>query len=195
MTAQTADRRKLQCRECREWYDEVFFEVALGKNSYPKLRKVRCIGCRLTRRTREKEEGKRYWVKARNAVMTHAAKFIKTGVVQSAEELVTRFGWNLAAMAHDIEHAFKNGCPYCRVLFSQMPNGLGALTLDVVDPSQPPYYAVNTRWSCMTCNRSKAKTAPSVWAIKLLCWEKWRSRQAELRNRPLMGTLFDPDLM
>ena len=127
---------------------------------------------------------------ARNAVMSHAYRLARAGVVGSGADLAKRFGWNLQAMAHDIQHAFKNGCPYCRQPFVEMANGLADVTLDIIDPSKPPYYATNTRWCCLTCNRAKSKTDPSRWAKKLLWWDEWR-RTSVGSERTQSGTLFD----
>jgi hypothetical protein len=185
--------RQLYCVECREWYGEVFFEVVRSKNScYGKANKqLRCIGCRLTRRTDDKNNGKRFLVKARSALLKHAPKFKKTGLIQAASELTDRFGWDIRNMAHDIEHAFKNGCPYCRRPFAEMANGLGDVTLDIIRPADDPFYTTNTKWCCMSCNRGKAKASPERWAAKLLYWAKWEKRQAILKAKPAFGTLFD----
>jgi hypothetical protein len=182
--------RLLQCRECRGWYGEVFFaRIGSGKNSG--LKTCRCIGCRLTRRTRAKNEGQRFIVKARNAIKTHSERFLKSGIIASATELADRFGWKHDRMAHDIEHAVKNGCPYCCRPFAEMANGLADVTLDIVDPAQSPYYATNTRWCCMTCNRAKSKTDPNLWSEKLRWWDEWRKRREVMEADPMFDTLFE----
>jgi hypothetical protein len=188
------DDRVIQCRKCGGWYGEDFFERAFGKCTYQKLRRSVCIGCRQTARDNEKMRGNRYAVKARNALISHGHKFVRKGVIRCGDELGSRFGWDLRRMAHDIEHAFKNGCSYCAVSYADMPNGLADLTLDIIDPAQPPYYATNTKWCCQTCNRSKAKTTPIRWAKKLLWWVEWRKRQSALALNPNLDTLFPADI-
>lgn len=158
-----------------------------GKNSC--RRKLRCIGCRLTRRTREKVEGGRSLVKARSAVLTHGRRFMLKGI--TAVDLVKRFGWRIQIMAQDIDKAVTDICPYCRRPFSEMPNGLADITLDVVDQNKDPYYGINTKWSCMTCNRAKAKSTPEQWARKLMCWEQFRLWESDHKTNPDRDTLFE----
>ena len=147
-------------------------------------------GCRLTARTTEKQQGRRTLKKAQAAVLTHAPKLQARGVIVSAEELVTRYGWRATEMAHDIDHAFKNGCPYCCEKFATMPHGLGDVTLDIVDPARPPYYKTNVKWVCTTCNRAKSRTPPELWAEKLAAWAEWRRINEERQRDPWHGTLF-----
>lgn len=176
------------CSACGGTYSEVFFEKSgKSKNSY--FSRTICIGCRLTRRTSEKRYN-RPLKKAQAAVLTHTPKLVARGLIQSAHELITRYGWNAQEMAHDIEHAFGNGCPYCCEKFATMPHGLGDVTLDIVDPTKPPYYKTNVRWVCTTCNRAKSRTPPEIWSEKLSMWAEWRRRQEDMRDDPWFGTLF-----
>lgn len=172
------------CKQCGGSYSTVFFRT---KNSWSKH--VVCIGCELTGRTTEKQRN-RPLKKAQSAVKTHAPKLIKRGVIVSEQELIMRYGWNAIEMAHDIEHAFKNGCPYCCEKFATMPHGLGDVTLDIVDTDRPPFYKTNVKWVCITCNRAKSRTSPDVWSEKLAMWAEWRRiREAKLID-PWYGTLF-----
>lgn len=188
----TGSATEYQCVQCREWYAPVFFEqnLAVGNLSYLKKR---CIGCRLTARTDAKEGDKRWLVKARKAFHTHATKFARAGIIQSADELTNRFGWRISQIAHDMVHAFANGCPYCYQLFGAMPNGPRDLELDIVDRAKPPDYRTNVRYCCATCNRQKARTPAHLWGLKQTMWDRWRARQLKLADNPLIGTLFDLD--
>jgi len=121
--------RLLQCVKCLGWYGESFFSATgatelFCKSSCKRYRQLRCKLCRLTSRTEAKNGPGRFRVKAQSAIGTHAPKLIRKGLVQSKRELIDKYGWNVAEMAHDIEHAFKNGCPECRELFGSMANGL-----------------------------------------------------------------------
>jgi len=142
-----------------------------------------CIGCELTART-DKTRESRERDKARRAVRTHFEKYRREhreqgkypwmAGITSQGEFAQRFGWDVAQMAHDIEHAHKNGCPYCRQSFAEMAHGLADVSFDVIDPSKPPYYRTNVRPCCLTCNREKNRTAPDLWGAKLQAWERWR---------------------
>lgn len=175
------------CERCGEWYTEdVFFEKEhVRKNSY--ARRSICTGCRETARTDEKVNGNRALKKAQSAIGTHTPKLMGRGFIKSKQELIERYGWNDKQMAHDIEHAFGNGCPYCFQSFASMPHGMGDVTLDIVDRDKPPYYRTNVRWVCTTCNRAKSKTDPGLWAEKLAMWDRWRRRQELLRYDTFAG--------
>lgn len=174
------------CNVCGGTFSEVFFRSRGDKSS---CHKPTCIGCELTRRTDEKRCN-RPLKKAQAAVLTHTPKLMKRGLISSAQELITRYGWNAQEMAQDIAHAFADACPYCREKFDTMPHGLGDVTLDIVDPENPPYYKTNVQWVCMTCNRAKARTPPEIWSEKLAMWAEWRRRQDAMQNDPWFGTLF-----
>jgi DNA-directed RNA polymerase subunit RPC12/RpoP len=89
-------------------------------------------------------------------------------------------------MIHDAQHSYDNSCTYCGHMFKDMGHGLADITLDIVDPSQPPYYAVNVRWVCATCNREKSRTPPALWGARRACWELWTRRT----KHPIQPNLF-----
>jgi hypothetical protein len=185
--------RLLQCAKCWGWYGENFFSPAHGrKNCFAqKSRERRCRLCRLTGRTEAKNGSGRFRIKAQSAIDGHAVKLVRKGLIQSKRELMEKYGWNVTDMAHDMEHAFKNGCPECRELFGNMANGLADLTIDIVDPKQPPYYGLNTRLFCMTCNRVKGQMSPEEWAGERRWRREWQQQQERLRCNPMVGTLFE----
>lgn len=115
----------------------LFSPSKVRKCTYGQFRELDCKLCRLTRRTDRKDGAGRFKVKAHNAFTRHAAAFMKSGVIAATTELIETFGWKIADMAHDIEHAFANGCPYCRKAFRTMAGQLHAVTLDIVDPRKP----------------------------------------------------------
>jgi len=179
------------CRRCGLTYEpaEAFFRQNLnhrGKlGNYRYLKSV-CIGCETTART-ERKRRNRPREKARRTWHHHADKYIKLGMAKSRDDFAKRYGWDLDQMAHDIEHASANGCPYCHQLFAEMVHGLADITLDIINPDMPPYYESNVRWVCMTCNREKKKTPPDLWGAKLQCWKKWRDHQDRLKTNPYAG--------
>lgn len=162
-----------RCRRCGGTYSEAFFR-AWGDNGrcHQRVRPV-CIGCELTART-ERKRRNRSLEKARRTLYHHADKYIRLGVATSRDDFAERFGWDVRDMAHDIDHATANGCPYCRRPFAEMEHGLADCTLDVIHPDQLPYYRSNARWCCQTCNNEKRRTAPEQWGAKLRDWEQWR---------------------
>lgn len=174
------------CRVCRQDRPIVFFRV--DKTGTYMCRNV-CLGCEqhhrddVTFRARPAK-------KAHNTLMRHAQKYIKRGLVASIRDFAERYGWDTKQIAHDIEHAYLNGCPYCLESFASMANGLWDLTLDIIDPSTPPYYRTNTRWCCATCNREKQQTPPDLWGAKLQAWAAWRAWHEARQADPWYGTLF-----
>jgi hypothetical protein len=107
------------------------------------------------------------------------------------EEFAERFDWDIDQMAHDIEHAATNGCPYCHRAFALMEGGLHNVSLDIVDPRTPPYYTTNVRWVCKTCNSAKGEMTLAQFGEHLANWAKWERRQQQLRKDPWTGTLFE----
>lgn len=184
-----------RCAKCGETYTEEFFrQTRCGKyEGHKSLRRPVCRGCELTARTEAKERN-RFVIKAATAITHHAHTMVRQGKIASRRDLVEVYGWNQQQMAHDIEHAYGNGCPYCRRPFKSMPDGLGGLggvTLDIIDPSLPPYYRTNARWVCMTCNREKNRLAPDQFETNLQCWQRWERRREGLEKDPWLGTLFE----
>lgn len=153
-------------------------------------RKLRCKECDQSRRDTAKSAN-RYLVKARGAFNRHAVKFISAGIIRTREELREKYGWKIEDMAHDMEHAFANSCIQCRRLFSSMPNGLQSIVIDILWPKQPPYYRVNCRWICQTCNSGKRDMDPTDYARH----QQFREVAARLREAraqdPYGGTLLE----
>lgn len=168
------------CRQCGlDFPEEEFFRRTSTRMHLRRM--AVCIGCETTRRTEEKERD-RTMVKARDTIRRHAAR-----LRVSVETLSERFGWMPAQIKHDIEHAAKNGCPYCHRSFASMGHGLADITIDIIDPAKPPFYTTNTKIACQTCNREKAKTAPETWAGKLICWARWENHQRRISLKPTTG--------
>ena len=144
------DLQAKRCMECGTVYfgDEVnamFATVTVGldRRVYPK---TTCNPCRLTKRTQVKSQN-RFVAKARDTIRRHTVRLSQW--VSSTGDLADRFGWEVKRVAHDMEHAWKNGCPDCGNLFSTMVHGLGDLSVDIIDPANPPFWGINTRIMCI----------------------------------------------
>jgi hypothetical protein len=180
-----------RCYECGGEYLLIFFRFDRRPTRLTQAR-ARCIGCELSARTR-KAQANRIRKKAGNARTRHAhtyrerqipGRFVLPSYVRTSEDFYREYDWDTDQMAHDIEHASQNGCPYCWQLFSTMEGGLKNITLDIVDPRLPPYYRTNVRWCCNTCNREKQRTPPDLWGAKLSMWKLWRENQQKLMTDP-----------
>jgi hypothetical protein len=147
-----------------------------------------CFGCQQNRRDQEKQTN-RLRTKMRDNRRRHASR-----LKISVDLLEEQYGWNLDRMEHDAEHAYRNGCPYCTKPFREMEHGYSDLTVDVVNPGEPPHWATNIRFVCMTCNREKAMTPSTLWAEKLACWDRWQRRQEELSRIPPPPAYFQSKL-
>jgi hypothetical protein len=183
----------MRCSRCCGEYHEVFFRGAGLSNAYSRHKYLRpvCIGCEQTRRDKHKQSN-RARAKVVDAIRRHAERYIRDGLAKTRADFEEDFGWNISQMLHDLEHAYVNGCPYCNERFSEMGHGLSDITIDICDTRQPPYYGVNTRWVCATCNREKSRTPPELWGAKLICWKRWNEQQGNLERNPLSGLpLFD----
>jgi hypothetical protein len=184
------------CKKCEQTFEpaEAFFRKRNDRRrltavSHQRLHAV-CIGCELTART-ERKKTNRPREKARRTRQAHADKYIKRSVIKDRSDFAQRYGWDLDQMAHDIQHAYQNGCPYCHQMFAEMVHGLADVTLDIINPELLPYYETNVKWVCMTCNREKKKTSPDLWGAKLQCWKQWREHQEALKHDPYLGTMFE----
>jgi hypothetical protein len=187
------DLQAKRCMECGTVYfgDEVnamFATVTVGldRRVYPK---TTCNPCRLTKRTQVKSQN-RFVAKARDTIRRHTVRLSQW--VSSTGDLADRFGWEVKRVAHDMEHAWKNGCPDCGNLFSTMVHGLGDLSVDIIDPANPPFWGINTRIMCITCNRKKARTPPRLWGANVSGWARWNRERGKRDAQPrLVQSAFE----
>lgn len=181
------------CRRCNGIYSDEFFishsrSRAAARERYKD--KI-CIGCQQHERDTQKRAS-RPREKARRTIRTHAEKYILSGTVKTKEEFTNRFGWDVDQIAHDISHAFKNGCQYCHELFSSMGNGLSDVTLDIINPEGLPYYTTNTKWVCGTCNRAKQRKSPEEWGERMRNMDLWKRQIEKLKVHQYSGLpIFD----
>ena len=145
-----------------------------------------CRPCEQTGRD-TKKRGNRWAAKARDTIRRHA---VRLSVDKS--DLIGRYGWEPARMAHEVEHAYKNGCNYCGGRFADMGHGLADITLDVIDRDRPPYYRTNTKWCCQTCNRKKGTLTPDEFEADRQMWAEWqRIRDLAEADPASAGRLFN----
>lgn len=174
------DRKR--CAKCGGSYPLPFFAKRHGCDTRITLRPV-CKGCEQTERDRVKKAN-RFLQKARDSIRRHGRRLVEQGKIKFAVELQTIYRWDAYELAHDFEHAYKNGCGNCRKLFASMANGLSDMSIDITDRNRPPYYKTNTRIWCMTCNRDKGDMTPDEFEEHQLGWKLWEDRQVELRRNP-----------
>jgi len=135
----------------------------------------------------KQKRGNRALPKARNILYSHCERYNRrNGTALKPGGFARKFGWDLKQITHDIEHAFHNWCSYCESPYSGMEHGFAAVTLDIIDPAQPPYYT-NVRFCCSTCNKRKGQMGPTVFG-KFLASAK---RRREFLNSSY-GTLAKP---
>lgn len=113
--------------------------------------------------------------KARKALYNHAKKY-----GMKPAQFAKKFGWVITQMAHDINHNFENWCPYCSAPYQSMGHGLADLTLDIINPQEPPYYT-NVRYCCSTCNSIKGERGATAFGLHM---RMVRERQEFLNSKP-----------
>jgi hypothetical protein len=177
-------KRRCQNPRCDGWFDE---EIAFhhrqyrhGYNVYVVIDTI-CIGCRQTDRDIKKAADP--WIaKVRSSIAHHAKKF-----ELSAVAFCRQFGWTIDRLAYVLSHAYDNTCEYCYRSYKEMRNGLADITLDIVDPKQPPFFPTNVKPCCRTCNTEKGSMSPERWARRLIYYREWAEQQGRV---PRQSDLF-----
>jgi hypothetical protein len=178
------------CSRCGVSYPKSFFRFNTSHTHVTYQRPV-CRACEQQARDLEKKRD-RWRSKAQATLRGHAQRLTRLGKhgAVTPEMLVSECGWDIARMAHEAEHVYDNGCPNCGEPFSEMGHGLADITLDITDRNARPVYGTNTRWLCMTCNRSKGIRSVAAVAELKMCWSRWKNRQQLLNVDPWAGTMF-----
>jgi hypothetical protein len=103
--------------------------------------------------------------------------------------LADTYGWTDERLVRDMQHA--EWCCYCEKAFSEMPNGMQDITVDIHDRDALPEYKTNTRIICQTCNRLKGMVTPADWAAVQLAWRIRSGAATGLREcTPSQLTLY-----
>lgn len=154
----------------------------------PRNYRPRCSICEITNRTESKSD-RRERHKARDTRARHARRF---GI--PIYEMEHYYGWDLDRIESDIIAVRDKGCLRCRivekgvVIFNYIPDGLDDIHIDILDPTEPPFYGVNAAAVCATCNLHKGSRSLLRHAIE----EAERQAIARRANRLGQLSLFDP---
>jgi len=79
-------------------------------------------------------------------------------------DFAKKFGWDITQIANDIKRSYKGQCPYCNQPYKDMGHGLRDITLDILNPTESPYYTTNVGYCCNSCNRRKDRMGPAAFA-------------------------------
>ncbi len=90
-------------------------------------------------------------------------------------------------MARDIQGALSSTCSYCGRPYLNRAD----VTLDIFDPQHPPFYGVNTRWCCNTCNQAKGEMDPHDFGIWQALWRRRNRHGLMPCQQPRMFTEGD----
>lgn len=180
------------CKRCGFPADERWYTQSHTKKGYLLINSENrphsvCPACLQEERDRRKTQN-RALSKARTAIYTHCRKYNhRHNLELSPTDFGKRFGWDIKQMAHDINHAYENGCPYCGHSFKGMGNGLRDLSIDIINPESEPYYATNTKYCCFTCNSEKGQRGADAFGLSLA---EYRRREEWLKSK--FGTSIKP---
>lgn len=152
----------------------------------PRNYRPRCSICEVTNRTEPKND-RRERHKARDTRARHARRF-----EIPIDEMEHYYGWALDLIEADIITVRDQGCERCRVVkggqvvYNYIPRSLDEIHIDIIDPTEPPFYGVNTQVTCGTCNRRKGSKSQHRHDIE----EAERQAIAKRADRPGQLSLF-----
>jgi 5-methylcytosine-specific restriction endonuclease McrA len=125
----------------------------------------------------EKQENmnqkERWTKKASAAIYNHAKKYR-----MNTADFINKYGWDVKTVAGYLEHAYEGPCPYCHERFIDIRD----ITLDIINPSDPPYFTTNVRAVCQKDNASKSNRTPAYYGLHLQMVKKrqeYLKKQAE----------------
>jgi hypothetical protein len=99
--------------------------------------------------------------KAKDCIRSHATK---AGL--SIDNFCLTYRWSIKQLAKDFADALYGKCPYGHEQFSTL---LYDLTIDIMNPNEPPDYGLNTRIVCRRCNCEKGGKTLAEYA-------RWKAR-------------------
>lgn len=143
----------------------------------------RCMGCDADRK-REVAFLRLLRRKASSTRQRHALALNQKGIIADVDDLQEIYGWALDVMINDIRRMIENGCPYCLQKVDVAKQGLGVVTLDILNADYAPHYSTNVRWCCTRCNSEKQRLSPAVWGARRSMWELWRRHQIRVESHP-----------
>lgn len=157
----------INCRGCGFPAPEEWFFRYGPKGAYHGKHRSICPMCLQEKKDRRKRQN-RAITKARKMLYNHAEKYSEDhpAEVMKPAQFAKKFGWSITQMVHDISHNFENWCSYCGEPYNGMGHGLADLTLDIINPDEPPYYT-NVRYCCSTCNSTKGHRGASAFGFHL----------------------------
>ncbi len=169
---------KKRCKDCGGTYNEEFFNL---RHKGGRTRQAVCNICHQTRRDIIKEVDR--WLEKARRALSHHVKSLK----RTSDELINIFGWDVKKMARDAKHAFLNTCDYCGTKYADMVHGMAEITLDIVNIKSAPFYNINTKWVCNSCNGRKQKMSTGEWGRYLQYVTAWKAQQRKLEKNPLLA--------
>jgi len=182
----SGEQRK-KCRKCRLDWPLKDFRSQDDRRAGRRARdRAICRRCEITARN----DVDPLIRKARDTVRRHAKRYAeKIGEKLTTSEFAKRFGWDVEYIRHKFEHAWDNTCRYCRQSYKSMPDGIAAMTLDILDPAKEPYLT-NVEVACRTCNTAKGDRDAADFGEWLKGWERWSERPAD---RFIQADIFGDD--
>lgn len=103
------------------------------------------------------------------------------------------YGWAPGLIAGEMQAAYEGPCRSCGGYFKEMGHGRGDLTVDIIDPSQEPFYQYNTRLVCRSCNGRKGARMPHKEARLRQAYERWQATEHE-NHQPSLWALEPVDV-
>src|SRR5215475_2525729 len=151
-----------RCTSCGASYLSTFFRL-----------EACCIGCEAIRKRSELIDD-RLRRKALETRRRYGAKLKGLGLVGDEGDLEQLYGWSTDRMAQDIQRVRETGCPYCLQPVNAAEQGLGMITLDIINADKPPHYSTNVLWCCARCNAEKQRVSIETWEARQSMWNLWR---------------------
>lgn len=175
---------KKRCRTCGGEFTLSFFRAYQRRRDMHITTAVApdCVKCEQTERDDQKRRD-RLPAKARSTRARHARSLGCT-----VDEL-RHAGWEDGPMVEAMRRAFAHVCDYCGDAYANMGNGYADVTIDIVDRDKAPFWGVNTKICCASCNREKGTMGVDAWGRRLADIREWVRNRARF-SPPEQGALF-----
>ena len=167
-----------KCRQCGEIRPLAeFVRNAHGRGlsaANPSGYRARCYVCESQKRTEAKTDSRERH-KARDTRRRHAARLAASPYAPNwprpidLDSLTEFYGWTNDLVEAELRRAVEVGvCEGCGDRYALPAKGDGPLAdvqVDILDPAKAPFWGVNTRVVCGTCNRQKGRTSALDMAL------------------------------